>query len=91
MGDAQVVLLVDVFQLRVEVSTGQRRSESITGTGKVEPVTAVAHTRAGLQVQFFVVGGVTRTDLRQPPGGQCQAVDFLGFEQATAIGRDQLT
>ncbi|MNM95535.1 hypothetical protein D3C81_1079850 [compost metagenome] len=90
MGDTQVVLLIDVFQLRVEVGAGQRRGEGITGAGEVKAVTAVAHAGAGLQVQLFVVGGVTRPDLRQPSGGQCQTVDFLGLEQGTAIGRDQL-
>ncbi|MNM95559.1 hypothetical protein D3C81_1080090 [compost metagenome] len=90
MSDTQVVLLVDIFQLRVKVGAGQRRGECITGAGEVQAVAAMAHAGAGLQVQLFVVGGVTRADLRKPAGGQRQAVDFLGFEQGTAVGRDQL-
>ncbi|MNE42386.1 hypothetical protein D3C80_1365080 [compost metagenome] len=91
VGQAQVVLLVDVFQLAVEVGGRQARGEGVGAAGEVQPVAGAARTvGAGEQVQLLVIGGFAGADLVEAAGGQAQPVDFLRGDLEAVEGADQL-
>ncbi|MCY1536299.1 hypothetical protein D9M68_717520 [compost metagenome] len=90
MGRAQVVLLVDVFQLAVEVAGGQRRGEGVGGAAEVQAIATAFDVRSVEQVHLLAVGRFAAADLGEAPAGQGQPVHLAGLQQEAVIGGDQL-
>ncbi|MCY1404676.1 hypothetical protein D9M71_198910 [compost metagenome] len=90
VGQAQVVLLVDVFQLAVEVAGIQRRAERIGGAAEVQAVAAAFDVRAVEQVHLLAAGRFAATDLGEAPGGESEPVHLTGLQQEAVVGGDQL-
>ena len=85
---AQEVLLVVVFQVRVVVLNGQVFGDFVVAACELEVVRTFVTTGQG---HVSVVTGSTTGSLGQLTGGQCQTVEFLVSDDATLEGLRQQT